>query len=590
MICPAPRSIAGLMRLIWLATIVVAASAAMLTAAVADALDPGTVGRAYFATFSGSGGTPPYSYSLIGTLPPGLQLSTSGSLSGTPTGGGSFNFTVTVTDKNGDTGSQALTMIVYPPTIAVTPAALPAGTGGIAYSLPLSAGGGTAPYSFAVTAGSTLPPGFSLSTDGVLSGNPTASGTYNFTVTAKDSSTGTGPYSVSKAYMLTVAAPTISISPAALPNGTGGVFYSRTLSASDGTAAYSYAVTAGALPNGLTLNTNGTLSGTPNEAGDFNLTVTATDANGFTGSQPYTLAISAPVPVAPNKSVSMLAGTSASVSLTSGVSGGPFTAATIVTPPNPADGTASITGGGGAYELVFASAASASGAVAISYTLSNNWGASAPATVTFNVAPRPDPSQDPEVIGLINAQVDSARRFAKAQIRNFNDRLEQLHDEGDRRNNSFNVQVGMTDTEDTGRLGYMEERRPDPADSSFGPLAFTNDGAAGTALAGSGGSVGRTAFWVGGFVNFGRRDDGALDLHQTLVGISGGVDYRFSPHFIGGIGFGYGHDAADVGQNGTQSDAQASAPRSTEATSRRPVCSSTVLSATAGSISTVAAT
>lgn len=308
MIYPAQRLIAGLVRLMWLATIVVAASVAMLTAAMADALDPGTVGTAYSATFSGSGGTPPYSYSLIGTLPPGLHLSTSGSLSGTPTGGGSFNFTVTVTDKNGGTGSLALTMIVYAPTIAVTPAALPAGTGGIAYSQTLSASNGTGPYTFSYTG--ALPPGLNLSAGGVLSGTPTASGPYTFTVTVTDSSTGTGPYSASKNYTLTVAAPTISISPAALPNGTGGIFYSQTLSASGGTADYSYAVTAGALPNGLTLNTNGTLSGTPNEAGNFNLTVTATDAKGFTGSQPYTLAISAPVPVAPNKSVSMLAGTS----------------------------------------------------------------------------------------------------------------------------------------------------------------------------------------------------------------------------------------------------------------------------------------
>jgi hypothetical protein len=388
MICIAPRSIAGWVRLMWLAMIV-AATVAVMPAAAATA-PPGTVGTIYSATFTASGGAPPYSFFVTaGALPPGLSLNTNGALSGTPTGGGSFNFTVTVNDSHGPAGSEPISLLVKPPTMAVTPAALPAGTGGVAYSQPLSAGGGTAPYSFAVTAG-TLPPSFSLSTDGVLSGNPTAAGTSNFTVTAKDPSRGTGPYSASQAYSLSVAAPTIYFWPAALPNGTGGVFYSQTLSASGGTADYSYAVTAGALPNGLTLNTNGTVSGMPNEAGNFNLTVTATDAKGFTGSQPYTLAISAPVPVAPNKSVSMLAGTSASVSLTSGVSGGPFTAATIVTPPNPADGTASITGGSGAYELVFASTASASGAVAISYTLSNNWGVSAPATVTFNVARRPD--------------------------------------------------------------------------------------------------------------------------------------------------------------------------------------------------------
>src|SRR3546814_20423287 len=74
---------------------------------------------------------------------------------------------------------------------------------GTAYSQTFAASGGTAPYSYAVTAGA-LPAGLSLSSVGVWSGTQTASGTFNFTVYATDSSTGDGPYAAPKAYELTI--------------------------------------------------------------------------------------------------------------------------------------------------------------------------------------------------------------------------------------------------------------------------------------------------------------------------------------------------------------------------------------------------
>ncbi|MDX2041846.1 MAG: BACON domain-containing carbohydrate-binding protein [Acidobacteriota bacterium] len=82
----------------------------------------------------------------------------------------------------------------------------------------------------------------------------------------------------------------ITINPATLNNGTIGVAYNQPLTATGGTAAYSFAVTAGALPNGLMLS-GGTLSGTPTAIGTANFTVTATDANGCTGTRAYSLQI-----------------------------------------------------------------------------------------------------------------------------------------------------------------------------------------------------------------------------------------------------------------------------------------------------------
>ncbi len=91
--------------------------------------------------------------------------------------------------------------------------------------------------------------------------------------------------------------PAISLSPSTLPNGVDATAYSATISASGGAAPYTYAVTSGALPAGLALSSSGLLSGTPTASGSSSFTVTATDANGCTGSQAYSLTILVQPPV-----------------------------------------------------------------------------------------------------------------------------------------------------------------------------------------------------------------------------------------------------------------------------------------------------
>ncbi len=88
----------------------------------------------------------------------------------------------------------------------------------------------------------------------------------------------------------------ISVSPASVSGGTVGVAYNQTFTASNGASPYTFAVTSGSLPAGLTLSNAGELSGTPTVAVTSNFTVTATDANGCTGSQGYTLVVQAPRP------------------------------------------------------------------------------------------------------------------------------------------------------------------------------------------------------------------------------------------------------------------------------------------------------
>ena len=277
-------------------------------------LPNGTVATAFSQTITASGGTAPYTFAVtVGSLPPGLGLNAStGVLSGTPTTAGSFPFTVTATDATGGvgsmgcTGTQPYTLIISCATIALSPLSLPSGTAATAYNQTIAASGGTAPYTFTVTAGS-LPPGLGLNgSTGLLSGSPSATGSFSFTITATDGRGCVG----SQPYMVVIACPVIGLSPSILPNGTLSAGYSQTIAASGGTAPYTFAVTGGSLPPGFSLNgSTGVLSGTPVATGSFPFTITATDASGCSVSQSYTLVLSCPTialapPSLPNASVS----------------------------------------------------------------------------------------------------------------------------------------------------------------------------------------------------------------------------------------------------------------------------------------------
>jgi hypothetical protein len=171
--------------------------------------------------------------------------------------------------------------------IDLSPSTLAAGMVGSAYDATITATGGLAPYTFDVSAGS-LPDGLSLSSGGVISGTPTSDETVSFEVQATDANDciGTLFYTIS---FNADGCPDVAIAPEELTEAVVGVAYTQTLEASGGDGPYTFTVSVGALPDGFTLSTAGTLTGTLASTDVLPFTVRATDINGCFGEHVYSL-------------------------------------------------------------------------------------------------------------------------------------------------------------------------------------------------------------------------------------------------------------------------------------------------------------
>ncbi|EKK7716554.1 autotransporter domain-containing protein [Cronobacter dublinensis] len=466
---------------------------------------------------------------------------------------GSDSFVYHASNSAGDSADATVSLtILAPTTVTIAPAsgALPAATTGSAWSQTLSATGGSAPYTWTAHG---LPAGISLNpATGALSGTPTTAGSFTFSVTAKEA----GNVSATASYTLVVGAVTpgvtLAVTPAAgaLPPATTGSAWSQTFAVSGGTAPYRWQL-SGALPAGLTFS-DGSLKGTPTTAGSSAFTLTATDANGVAVQAAYTLQIKAAAAQAADQSASLSAGRVTRVSLTRGASGGPFTGARLLAQPDKRQGTAAIDAVGEDYQLTFNAAPQASGTVALRYVLLSAAGVTSPATITLTIASRPDPSKDVNVAGTVSAQYQAAQNFARAQIRNFSDRLEQLHSSEDVPASLNGVHFALPTSRaergldtDLWNAALQQQAQQDAQDRLPPALPF------GTQTPGQ-----RLSWWTGGYVDFGRDKDSTMRLSHTLVGVSTGMDYRFTPDVTAGVGLGFGRDVSDIGDTGTRSNGQ----------------------------------
>jgi hypothetical protein len=236
-----------------------------------------TVGNSFILAVSATGGATPYTWSVTGTLPAGLTLNpATGTISGIPTTAISAAFTLSVSDSSSpaQTASAPESFSVVAG-LHITGSVLPDAVSGTAFNATLSATGAVNPVTWTVASGS-LPVGLSLNAStGAISGTPTVVGSSTISLKATDSS---APSQIgTSSSTINVYAPLVVS--ASVPNAVANQPYTGSLTATGGNAPFAWAITAGSLPTGLTLNPNtGAIIGTPTAGGTVSFTVQATDS------------------------------------------------------------------------------------------------------------------------------------------------------------------------------------------------------------------------------------------------------------------------------------------------------------------------
>ena len=268
-------------RFVRIATVLTVLAAIAVPVAMAIGFDPYTPtlpdaiqGTPYSYQFTGRSGCPPYTFTVSsGALPPGIQLSSSGSLNGSATQPGTWGFYVDLGGLCNDHAQRAFTLTVVPKVTVTTASALATGIVGVPYSLQLVATGAGA-FTWSVTSG-VLPAGLTLSPSGLLAGTPTtAAPATSFTVKAKDS---TSDRSDTKQLSVEILAPLVATVGTAPAAEVGIAFKGLTPTATGGKGPYAWSGVG--LPAGLTLDpASGAIAGTPTAAGAFTAQLSVTDA------------------------------------------------------------------------------------------------------------------------------------------------------------------------------------------------------------------------------------------------------------------------------------------------------------------------
>ena len=276
-----------------------------------------------------------------------------------------------------------VTILPATSSMTITPSSLPTPAISAAFSTTLATSGGVAPYTYAITAGA-LPAGLSLNTaSGTISGTPVATGSFSFSIRVTDSTPAT-PQTLTQAYSFTINHPTVLVTVDTPPAAGLSTPYNHQFSATGGTAPYTFNVQSGSLPPGLSMSPSGQLSGTPSTLGNYSFSLRALDSSGglgpYAGAQNFSVQVNAgSAPVAGASSVTVAANSTANP-ITLNLSGGGPTSVAVASAASHGTVTASGT------SITYTPTAGYSGPDSFTYTATNTFGTSSPATVTITVS------------------------------------------------------------------------------------------------------------------------------------------------------------------------------------------------------------
>jgi hypothetical protein len=252
-------------------------------------LPKATAGTSYSTTLAASGASSATWTVSGGSLPAGVSLGSNGVLSGTPSGAGSYTFTVRVASGGASTSKQL--QLVVAEKLSASAAAEQTWEVGRPLNISIDAKGGTPGYSWKVSG--TLPAHTGFAGDkgngstSFLQGVPGEAGTFPLVLTVTDSAGA----SVDIKVTITVA-PKLQIKTFAVGTAHVRKSFRLALASAGGVGAMKWAVAAGSLPSGLKLDpATGLIYGKPRAAGRFRFTVTATDALGAKAAMTYGLRV-----------------------------------------------------------------------------------------------------------------------------------------------------------------------------------------------------------------------------------------------------------------------------------------------------------
>jgi outer membrane autotransporter protein len=321
----------------------------------------------------------------------------------------------------------------------------------------------------------------------------------------------------------------------------------------------------------VTLNGNiATYRPANNYTGPDSFAFAATGPGGTSTPATVSLTVNTAPPIAAATTMAVALNGSGTIDLAAFISGSGITGVKISTPP--AHGSAGVSG----TKVTYTPNRDFFGTDTFRYIAFGNAGDSPPATVTVTIVGRPDPTKNPVVTGLIDAQGTTAMRMGRAQISNFQQRLQSLH--GREPGPESASQQSAAAAPAAPLPGTALANRPEPVrvaaaggSGITGAIPSATTDALSSALAnslmslaasqslnvaaaaGNGMSVGGWSVWAAGTIGFGNLDvNGPIRFRSD--GVSAGVDRRVNSRTVLGFGIGYARDEATLGPDGSKNN------------------------------------